>query len=576
MLNYLKFFKYVKPYKLQLFCSVILTIIFSSANVFFLPLARDIITELSNNNFIHFINQIINTIILWGVRLTAQYAQKYLMSWVSFRIVIDIQLTLYRKLMSCSQHFHTKWKLGELLTRLYSDTENIQRAIMISFWEIIPQTTTFLAVLGYLFYLNWFLTLFTLIAVPVFIVLISYFSKLIKKVSAQAQKKTSDITHIVYESLSNIKLVQSCAMEEKEIQKLKSESLKGFKINLKGTQFECTLEPIVAFLHFAVIATVVLLGGYQVSIGYLPKAELAAFFTGIFLIIDPVQALSKVFYTIQQSSVSVDRVQEILNEPILIRNHKNAIKHKINGDIKFNNISFYYNKSNGNVLNNFSLSVKKGEVIAIVGLSGAGKTTLINLIPRFYDPTIGDIIIDNIPLTEIELESLRTQIGIVPQEDIIFRGTIAENIRYGKPNASNDEIIAAAKKANAWEFISKFKDGLFTKTGDRGQRLSGGQKQRISIARALLKNPKILILDEATSSLDTKSEQLIQEALETLIKNRTTFVIAHRLSTIQNASKIIVLENGSIKETGTHKELITHKGLYSKLYNLQFKQQSQK
>ena len=421
--------------------------------------------------------------------------------------------------------------------------------------------------LGYLFYLNWKLTLFTILVTPIFIQITSWASQRMKK-THQAQRKSADITHITQETLSNIKLVQAYTMEEAERNKFKRENMRNAKAILAGLKVKFTSEPIISYIQFIAIAFVIWYGGFEVAKGNLTGAELTAFFTGIMLLIDPIIALSAVYTEIQKAQVSIQRVYEIIDHPNDI-SYKNPpiVLPNIKGEVTFNNVSFKYIENGKDVLKNISFTAKHGKTIALVGLSGAGKTTLINLIPRFYNVSQGNITIDGNQLNEIELKSLRSQISIVPQEDIIFRGTISENVRYGKTKeqVKESDIVQALKLANAWEFIEPLPRGIYEKVGDKGRLLSGGQKQRISIARAILNNPKILILDEATSALDSKSEVLVQDALKTLMKDRTSFVIAHRLSTIIHADTILMMEKGRIAEIGTHEELLKNNGPYFEL-----------
>jgi ATP-binding cassette, subfamily B, bacterial MsbA len=568
---YLRILSYIKPYIPALALSLLLTLCFSAANVFFLPLTRDLIKEITNKNLQFFNIHVFSAIGLYSVRLITQFSQYYLSNYISYKMSLDLQMDLYRKLQYMSSHFYSNWKLGDILTRLFSDVSKLKEPIVMTFADILPNSLTLIGILGYLFYLNWKLTIFTFLAVPLFVFIVMYTGNILKRVARQVQRKTADISHITQETLTNIRLVQAYTMEEQEINKFKTESTKNIIINMKGIRIKAIVEPLIAFLQFLVITSIIWYGAYQISKGTMSGATLTSFFAGIFLLIDPVLALSRVYTNLQQAFVSANRFFSILDTPAVISNVPNAKKMSINGDVVFQNVDFSYKKEEGKVLNDICLHAKKGEVIALVGLSGVGKSTLINLIPRFYDPSSGLITIDGVNIKEIDIYSLRSQIGIVPQDDILFRGTILNNVRYGKIDATDEEIKNACEQANAWEFIEKLGWKLRSRVQDRGTNFSGGQKQRISIARAILRDPKILILDEATSSLDPESEMLVQDALDKLMKNRTTFVIAHRLSTIMHADKIVVMEKGAIAEVGKHDELLAKDGVYSKLYNLQFR-----
>ncbi len=568
---YLRIFKFMKPYWKQLGFTMIIVLIFAAANVYFIPLVRDIAKEIGRKHIMYFSMQMVNAIVLWSIRVITQFGQNYMMAKISFRIMFDIQETVYNKLHTFSQHFYSNWKLGELLVRVFSDSGKVQDAIHKTFSQIIPQTITLIAVLIYLMTMSWKLTCFAIIAVPLFVFTMSYFTTLIKRRTLQIQKKASNITHIVQESLVNMKLIQAYTMESDNKKRLHRENNKNFNYNLSSIRLNETKKAIELALQGVVFIAIIFCGGQLVARHELSGPELLSFFTGCALLIDPIIALSSGYTQIQQSLVSAKRIYEILDAPAKIQSPSNAISIPIKGNVTLNNLSFRYNENGPDVLKNISITAKEGEVIALVGLSGAGKSTLINLIPRFYDSTEGEILIDNHNIKDLNLEALRSQIGIVLQDDILFSGTLLENIKFGTPSAKEADIIEAAKAAHAWEFIEAYPDKLYTKVGDQGRRLSGGQKQRISIARAILRNPKILILDEATSALDSESEDLVKNALIKLMKNRTTFVIAHRLSTIRHASQIVVLDKGKIIETGTHDTLVNQSGQYQKLYELQFR-----
>tara|TARA_B100000131_G_scaffold322945_1_gene378868 strand:+ start:5181 stop:6899 length:1719 start_codon:yes stop_codon:yes gene_type:complete len=569
--NYLRIFTFIKPRYKDLFLTFFIILAFATANVYFLPLIRDIANEISNKRTIYISMQILNAFILWFIRTIALYGQTYMTNKIGNLIVIDIQETIYQKLHTFSQHFYSNWKIGELLVRLFDDAAKVNHAITTTFSQIIPQLLTLVGVIIYLFFMCWQLTLFAFVAVPLFVVTISYFSNLIKRLSSPAQKNKSNITHLVQESLTNMKLVQAYTMESASNSRLKRENKKNFSFAMKSIRLRETKRSIELLLQGFVLISLLFYGGHLVANNVLTSPELLSFFTGCGLLIDPIIAFSSGFTSIKEADVSINRIYQILDYEPKIKNSTNGLTPQIIGHVVIKNASFHYDEPKTLVLNNISIEASQGETIALVGLSGAGKTTLINLIPRFYDVISGYIQIDGYNVKDLDLYHLRNHIGLVLQDDILFSGSILENIRYGSPNANENDIIEAAKASHCWDFIETMPDKLYTLVGDQGQRLSGGQKQRISIARAILRDPKILILDEATSALDSESEHLIKNALIKLMTGRTTFVIAHRLSTIKHANKILVLDKGAIIEEGTHDELLALNGQYSKLYNLQFR-----
>ena len=567
--------RYISPYWGWLILSVFLSCVFSTANVYFLPLTEDIVKGINEKNSLFFTNQILNLFGLILLRVASDKAQLYLTTKITGEMMIDIQMKIYDKLLRFSQALYSRWKLGDLITRLFSDTEKVKEGILSVFRDLIPQTITFIGVFGYLMMSNWKLTLITVMGIPVFLVMLPRLTSKLKQATRHAMRKSGSITHVSQETLSNIKLVQAYTMENFESKRMTKELNTALLIGLKGTFLKIKSEFLIEFLQYSLMIFVIWYGGKQVTQGELSGDQLAAFFMGLLLLIDPVIKLSKTYTKLMLSLVSAERLfkledtHDVILLPEFPINSKNVV-----GQIAFENVCFAYDGYGEPVLNGVSLVANKGDVIAFVGLSGAGKTTLLSLIPRFYDPTSGRVTLDGVNLTEYDLQFLRSHMAIVPQEDILFRGSILDNILYGSPNATVEEVIEAAKKANAWEFIQEMPGKLKALIGDRGGRLSGGQRQRLSIARAILRDPKILLLDEATSALDSYSERLVQDALQKLMNNRTTFVIAHRLSTVQHATKIVVLEHGLVKEIGTHEELLKNKGIYERLYMLQFQKNS--
>ncbi len=568
---YVRILSYLKPHTGRLLWALLLSLLFATSNVLFMPLTRDIVNGIAVKEVAYIHNHMINAFLLYALRLAAKAGLTYVMAYVGLSVINTIRIQLFSNLQSLSIDFHHKWKQGDIITRAFMDVEKVKQAIILNFEEVLPNILTLLGVIGYLFYISWKLTLFAGLSIPLFIFLVSFFTKMIKKVTGQIQRKTSNLTHLFQESLSNIKIIQAFTMEKHQINKFIKATNRNFLATLKETKLKCLQNPSVSYLQFASFAAVVWYGAFEVANGNMTGPNLASFFTGTLLLIDPVIALSNIFTTTQQSLVSAHRIFEILDsEPTIQSPTHPTLLPKIHGKLEFKNVGFQYSERGEQVLEGFDLSVSAGEIVALVGPSGAGKSTIINLIPRFYDPTSGDIKLDGVDLRAIDLKALRSHIAIVPQESILFRGTILENIRYGKTSATEPEVIDALKQANAWEFVSELPDQIFAKVGDKGFKLSGGQRQRISIARAILRDPRILILDEATSALDSTSEKLVQDALVKLMKNRTTFVIAHRLSTIIHANKIVVIVNGRIDDVGTHEMLIQKAGMYSTLYTTQF------
>jgi ATP-binding cassette, subfamily B, bacterial MsbA len=570
--NYGRLLKYLKPHIPLLTLSILLTVLYAVSNVYIMPLIRDISAQVTNKNLMYFSNQVINALLLYTIRLFSKHAQTYVMERISYRILINIRMDLFRKLQRLSLEFYGKMKMGDIIARVFSDSEKVRTAIMLNFESVLPNVLTIIGVSGYLFYLNWKLALTTVVGIPLFVWIISFFSQRMKRVSSQIQRKTADLTHILQETVSNIKIIQAFTMEERETAKFAKHNKRNFEAFMRETKIRTTQEPLISFLQFFVFMFVVWYGGYEVVMGNMTGAVLMSFFTGILLLVDPVIVLSKVYTKTYSAMASAERLFELLDEEVQVEDPKQPIILKaVKGEIRFENVNYAYNESNQDALNEIDVTAKPGEVLALVGLSGAGKSTFVNLILRFYDPQKGKVLLDGIDIRTIQLKELRKQMAIVPQEDILFRGTILENMRFGRPDANEKDVEAALKKANAWEFVSRFQDGVLTKLGDQGRNLSGGQKQRLSIARAILRDPKILILDEATSALDTESEKMVQDALNKLMKGRTTFIIAHRLSTIKHADRIICMGHGKILESGSHDELLKNNGQYAKLYDMQFK-----
>lgn len=566
---------YTRPYRTELIVAIIATLIGSAFGLLF-PL---VIGRLVDASFLR-IGSADTTVldrtvlILIGVfALQAFFSavQSYLLSRVGEGVVADLRRTVYRHLLTLSPRFFETRKTGEITSRLTSDISTVQGVVSSALVQIFSQTLTLVGTVIILFVTNWRLSLLMLSIVPVVVLAAFYFGRLLRKVSKEFQDRVADANARAEEAIGGIRVVQAFTAEPLEARTYADLIGASFKVALRRARIRAIFNPVVFFAMFTAIGIVLWYGGRLVIAGELTPGQLVAFLVYTFSVAGAVGAFSGLFSQFQEALGASSRIFELLDEKSDLPEPANPLKlSSVRGEVRFEQVSFGYGER-GVVLEDVSLAAQPGEVVALVGPSGAGKSTLISLIPRFYDPTAGRILLDGVDIRDLTLYDLRSNIALVPQETQLFSGTVAENIRYGKPGASDAEVIEAAKAANAHEFITSFPDGYATIVGERGIKLSGGQRQRVAIARALLKNPRILILDEATSSLDSESEALVQEALEVLMQGRTTFVIAHRLSTIRSADKIVVLEAGRIVQQGTHQELLAAGGLYKELYELQFR-----
>jgi subfamily B ATP-binding cassette protein MsbA len=467
--------------------------------------------------------------------------------------------------------FFANQRTGEVVSRVTNDVTTLQAAVTDNLVNLLRQVILLIGGVFFLFWLDWRLTILILIGITVVTLSMGYMGRKIRNESRAVQDHLGEASAVVDESIGGIRIVKSFAREAYETARFGSRIEATFAAALRRAKISAILAPIIGFMAFVSITVTLWFGGYEVIQGRLSPGDLVAYLIYTMLVATPVAALSGLYSQFQAALGATERIFEMLDITPDIADAADAqALPTIIGRVNFENVNFTYNNAIP-VLQQISLKVQPGQVVALVGPSGAGKTTLVNLIPRFYDVTDGRITIDGYDIREITGLSLRRQIGIVPQETTLFSDTVAENIRYGKLDADQAELEAAAKAANAHDFIMDMPDGYQTLVGERGIKLSGGQRQRVAIARAILKDPRILILDEATSSLDSESESLVQDALERLVHSRTTFVIAHRLSTVVNADWVLVLDRGKIVEQGAHADLLQQKGLYQKLHAMQFK-----
>ena len=511
-------------------------------------------------------------IIIFILKNLFLYIKNVLLTHVQYNFITTLRNNLYKKYLSLSLSFFNKQKSGELTSIIITDVSNMRRAFTVGFQRAFVEPLNIIAFIILLFIINVQLALISILIIPITGLAITAIGRSVRRKSRRIAAKIADITNINTETLNSIRIVKAFTTENFESNRFLKETLKFFKLILHRARLRLLAAPLTEIIGVCVAAVLIIIGGRKVLVDQsMTSEDFLRFILVLFSALAPIRLLSNVNMEIQTGLASAERVFKKLDSKSDIIEQPDARNlDSFNNTIVFKEVSFTYYGDEDTILTDVSFLIKKGEVVALVGESGAGKSTIADLVPRFYDVSNGSILIDGNDLRNISTKSLRRLMGIVTQETILFNDTIRANIAYGSPNVNNDEVVSAAKTANALDFILEQPYGFDTIIGDKGVRLSGGQRQRLAIARAVLDNPPILILDEATSSLDTRSEKLVQEALERLMNDRTVLVIAHRLSTIQKADKIIVLEKGQIAECGTHKKLLDHSGLYKKLYEYQF------
>ena len=499
------------------------------------------------------------------------YMKNYFMTVVQFHLITEMRNRLYKHFNALSLSYFDQKKSGELTSIIINDVANLRRALGTSFHQLLVEPINLLAFIILLFIISWKLALLSIVILPIAGLTILSIGRSIRRKSKRTAAMIAGITNIITETLSSIRVVKAFAMEGYEVQRFFKETHHYFQLILRRAKLRLLASPITETLGVMIGVLLLWVGGVEVLSGEgLTPEDFLRFILLLFAMMDPLRKLSKVNVSLQAGAASAERIFSILDtEPNIVDKTDSVKIDSFEKQIMFNNVSFKY-EFDDTVLKDISFEIEKGSVVALVGSSGAGKSTLADLIPRFYDVDKGGITIDGHDIRDLSLNSLRRLMGIVTQETILFNDTVRANIAYGQIDVNDEQVIPAAKAANALEFINELSEGFDTVIGEKGVKLSGGQRQRLAIARAIMKNPPILILDEATSALDTESERLVHKALETLMVDRTVLVIAHRLSTVTNADKIILLDKGEIKEMGTHNELMEKKGLYSNLYNIQF------
>ncbi len=570
---YARLLGYIRPYKKWMVVSII-ALLFSVGLGLILPLVvRNLVDLILVDNDLPQLNRLaIGLFLVFILQSIASFIHRLSLAYVGENAVVDIRVQIYSHLQALSLRFFGDFRTGEIVSRITNDTSMLQSAITDDLVELLRQAITLVGAVILLFWLDWRLTLIILLGVPFITLTMVWLGRKIRKESKAVQDALAKSASVVEETTAGVRIVKSFTRERYEIDRFTRAVNEIYAAAMRRAKIGATLGPIIGFLAFASITITLWFGAYEVIEGRLTAGDLVAYLIYTMMVAAPIASLAGLYARFQGAIGATERLFDLLDEKPDITSKPDAIVlPPLRGEVRFEGVSFTYSEEFP-VLREVSFEAQPGQVIALVGPSGAGKSTLVSLVPRFWDVDEGRVFIDGYDIREVNLVSLREQIGIVPQETILFSDSVFANIQYGKLDATREEVEAAAKAANAHEFIlNDLPDGYETEVGERGVKLSGGQRQRVAIARAILKDPRILILDEATSSLDSESEGLVQEALERLLQSRTSFVIAHRLSTITNADWVLVLNDGRLLEQGTHQSLLEKSGgLYARLYEMQF------
>jgi len=570
--DYRKIFRLVLPYWPRVLLAIVAGLVISGLNASMAWLAKPAMDDVLIKKDARLLVLLpLALFIIFLGRGIFTFFQEYLMQSASQKLVMHLRNGLYSRSLELPMGYFGKNSSGEMISKVINDVTALQNLLIFTVKDLFKEGTTALALLGVAFWRRWDLTLISITVLPLALYGVGTLGKRMRRISKRAQEKISLITEFLNESYAGVKIIKAFCRQSAETGRFEEITREYYRDNMRATRVSQFAALIMEAVGGLGIAFVIWYGARLIISGAMTAGDFTSFLTAIFLVYTPAKRLAQINIGVQQARPPLERIQKLLAEP----GEKDGTEDipPIRRSIDFRNVSFIYPSARQEALQGINLRVDKGEIIAIVGKSGGGKTTLANLLPRFYVPTEGTVCIDDVDISTATFASLRGQFGIVTQEVILFNDTIAANIAYGKPGAASEEIVAAAQAAYAHDFITELPQGYDTMIGERGMRLSGGQRQRLSIARAILKNPPILILDEATSSLDTASEMMVQKALENLMANRTTLVIAHRLSTVKKADRILVLDKGRIAESGPHRELYARGGLYKNLYDLQFSAQ---
>ena len=572
MYLYKRILRYIRPYLHVLFAALLCTMLAAAGNLYLPWIFRDMIDKVLNAKDYFMLNMIsVSIVVIFFLRGIFLYGQNYLMSYVGQHVIIDIRSEVFRKLQRLSMSFYDKNKTGTIMSYVTNDVSALQGAMVDNTIELVTESIILVGSVCAMTYLDWKLTLFTILTFPVVLYFMNFFGKKIRRSGGMIQEATAEITSVLQEAVSSARVVKSFVREQYEVERFVKENEANLKANLKNAKYMATLTPTIEFVAALGVTMILWFGGNNVIEGETTAGSLVAFLAYAVNISNPIKRITRTTGNIQRALAAAQRVFDVLDLPEEVKDLPDARElPAVTGNVRFEHVTFSYNEGD-EILHDLSFEAKPGQAIGLVGPSGAGKSTVASLLPRFYDCDSGTICIDGQDIKHVTLDSLRNQVGIVPQETILFNGSVYDNILYGRLDATKEEIEAAAKAANAHDFIMELPEGYNTMLGDRGVNISGGQRQRISIARAILKDPRILVLDEATSALDTESERVVQEALNRLMVGRTSIIIAHRLSTIKNADRILVLDKGKLAEDGTHEELMNKNGLYAHLYQIQYR-----